>query len=116
MQILHFTHCICTPAQWVSHLEQPNTIHAFWVLGMGVNSVGCPFALWTSPLWAPTTWLLSPVLYFPYTLQLPTLIVWPPAGIAATPFSTCLLAVGATAQLQLITTVLQLIGQPTHNP
>ena len=116
MQILHFTHCICTPAQWVPHLTKPKTIPAFWALGMGVNMVGCPFALWTSPLWAPTTWLLSLVPYFPYTLQLPTFIVWAPGGIAATPFSTCLLAVGATAQLQLITTVLQLIGQPTHNP
>ena len=44
-----------------------------------------PFALWTSPLWEPTTWLLSLVLFFPYTLQLPTFIVWGLAGIAATP-------------------------------
>ena len=107
MQIHHFTHCICTPAQWDLHGARPKTFYAFWVLGIGVNIDGCPFALWTSPLWAPTTWLLRLVLYFTYTLQLPTLTVWALVGIAATPFSTCLLAVGATAQLQLIATLLQ---------
>ena len=67
-----------------------------------------PFALWTSPLWEPTTWLLSPVLFFPLYIATAHIHCLGPCWHSSHPsVSNCLLAVGATAQLQLITTLWQ---------
>ena len=85
MQTLHFTHCINTPSQWDSPVAQPPTMHAFWFLGMGVNIVGCPICSMDITTLGTHHLAVEPCSLFPYTLQLPTFIVWGLAGIAATP-------------------------------